>query len=88
MGLMQVLTNGRFRSVRHRVLTNSLQSRVSMIYFGGPPLSEKIAPLTSLIRGGEESLYREFTWSEYKTNASNSILADDRLGPFERVLSS
>lgn len=85
---LQVLTNGRFRSVRHRVLTNSLQSRVSMIYFGGPPLSEKIAPLTSLIRGGEESLYREFTWSEYKTNASNSILADDRLGPFERVLSS
>ncbi|XAR68214.1 Gibberellin 2-beta-dioxygenase [Bertholletia excelsa] len=82
---LQVMTNGRFKSVRHRVVANSLKSRVSMIYFGGPPLSEKIAPLASLMDGEEDSLYKEFTWFEYKTSAYKSRLADNRLGLFEKI---
>ncbi|XP_068322296.1 gibberellin 2-beta-dioxygenase-like isoform X2 [Pyrus communis] len=81
---LQVMTNGRFKSVKHRVLADTQSSRVSMIYFGGPPLSEKIAPLPSLMAEGEESLYKEFTWSEYKKSAYRSRLADNRLGLFEK----
>lgn len=81
------MTNGRFKSVRHRVLTNSSKPRVSMIYFGGPPLSEKIVPLPSLVKG-EESLYKEFTWFEYKRSAYNSRLSDDRLVLFQRIAAS
>ncbi|KAI4374665.1 hypothetical protein MLD38_012632 [Melastoma candidum] len=83
---LQVMTNGKFRSVRHRVVTNRRKSRLSMIYFGGPPLSEKIAPLPSLLmKGKESSLYKEFTWFEYKRSAYNSRLADNRLENFQRV---
>lgn len=82
---LQVLTNGRFKSVRHRVLTNSTKSRLSMIYFGGPPLSEKIMPLPSIMKEGEESLFKEFTWCEYKRSAYKSRLADYRLGLFEKA---
>ncbi|XWS16816.1 hypothetical protein CRYUN_Cryun33cG0013000 [Craigia yunnanensis] len=85
--MLQVMTNGRFKSVKHRVLANSVKSRLSMIYFGGPPLSEKIAPLSSLMRG-EQSLYREFTWFDYKKSAYNSRLADNRLMHFERTATS
>ncbi|KAL6975543.1 Gibberellin 2-beta-dioxygenase 1 [Sarracenia purpurea var. burkii] len=85
---LQVMTNGRFNSVRHRVLANSLKSRVSMIYFGGPPLSEKIAPLPSLMEGEEDSLYTEFTWSQYKTSANNSKLADNRLLLYQKFAAS
>lgn len=82
---MQVLTNGRFKSVKHRVLANSKKSRLSMIYFGGPPLSEKIAPLPSLMElEGEDSLYKEFTWFEYKKSAYKSRLADNRLLLFQK----
>ncbi|XP_073039200.1 gibberellin 2-beta-dioxygenase 1-like [Primulina eburnea] len=81
---LQVMTNGRFKSVRHRVVANSSKSRLSMIYFGGPPLSEKIAPLPSLMKG-EDSLYKEFTWFEYKKSAYKSRLADNRLGLFEKI---
>ncbi|OIT31699.1 PREDICTED: gibberellin 2-beta-dioxygenase 1-like [Nicotiana attenuata] len=81
---LQVMTNGRFKSVRHRVLANSVKSRLSMIFFGGPPLSEKIAPLASLMEGGE-SLYKEFTWFEYKKSAYKTRLADNRLVLFEKV---
>ncbi|XP_010279629.1 PREDICTED: gibberellin 2-beta-dioxygenase [Nelumbo nucifera] len=85
---LQVMTNGRFRSVKHRVLANSPKSRVSMIFFGGPPLNERIAPLASLMKEGEESLYEEFTWSEYKQSAYKSRLADNRLGNFMKKMGS
>ncbi|KAJ8484010.1 hypothetical protein OPV22_016495 [Ensete ventricosum] len=81
---LQVLTNGRFRSVRHRVLANGLKSRVSMISFFGPPPAERIAPLPQLMGEGEQSKYREFTWGEYKKASYKSRLSDDRLGRFEK----
>ncbi|XP_062090168.1 gibberellin 2-beta-dioxygenase 1-like [Humulus lupulus] len=84
---LQVMTNSRFQSVKHRVLANGLQSRVSMIYFGGPPLCEKIAPLPCLMKG-EESLYKEFTWFEYKKSAFKTRLSDNRLGHFEKIAAS
>lgn len=80
----QVLTNGRFKSVKHRVLADHGKSRFSMIYFGGPALDEKIAPSPSLLAEGESSLYKEFTWSEYKRSAYKTRLADYRLGLFEK----
>ncbi|KAL5577229.1 hypothetical protein UlMin_018928 [Ulmus minor] len=80
----QVLTNGRFKSLKHRVLAEAGKARISMIYFGGPPLCEKMAPLACLVGEGEESLYKEFTWWEYKKSAYKSRLADNRLGFFEK----
>ncbi|KAA0053981.1 gibberellin 2-beta-dioxygenase-like [Cucumis melo var. makuwa] len=80
---LQVMTNGRFKSVKHKVLADPIKSRFSMIYFGGPPLNEKIAPLPSLLEEGEQSLYREFTWWDYKNSAYKSRLGDCRLTPFE-----
>ncbi|GAB4849264.1 Gibberellin 2-beta-dioxygenase 1 [Ancistrocladus abbreviatus] len=85
---LQVMTNGRFKSIRHRVITNGYKSRMSMIYFGGPPMSEKIAPLPSLMGGGQTSLYKEFTWFEYKKSAYKSRLADNRLLLFEKIAAS
>ncbi|PHT76930.1 Gibberellin 2-beta-dioxygenase 1 [Capsicum annuum] len=82
---LQVMTNGRFKSAKHRVLTNSVKSRLSMIYFGGPPLSAKIAPLPSLMEG-KDSLYKEFTWFEYKKSAYKTRLSDNRLALFEKSL--
>nr|BAG48322.1 gibberellin 2-oxidase1 [Chrysanthemum x morifolium] len=84
---LQVMTNGRFKSIKHRVVANSKKSRMSMIYFGGPPLNEKIAPLSSLIGREEDSLYKEFTWFEYKNSAFSSSLSDNRLGLFEKLSS-
>lgn len=82
---LQVLTNGRFRSVRHRVVVNSEKSRVSMIFFGGPPPDERLAPLPQLLGDdGGRSRYRDFTWSEFKTSGCRTRLAEDRLSRFEK----
>ncbi|GJM89733.1 hypothetical protein PR202_ga05949 [Eleusine coracana subsp. coracana] len=87
---LQVLTNGRCRSVKHRVVAppEGMQSRLSFIYFCGPASSQRIAPLPEVMREGEQSLYREFTWGEYKSAAYKTRLADHRLGPFELVRAS
>jgi gibberellin 2beta-dioxygenase len=66
------------------VVAQEQRSRLSMIYFAGPPLSQRIAPLPQLMQEGEESLYREFTWGEYKHAAYKTKLADYRLGHFEK----
>lgn len=81
----QVMTNGGLKSVKHRVLTDTNMSRLSMIYFGGPPLNEKLAPLPSILMSKkEQSLYKEFTWREYKNAAYKSRLAYNRLSLFEK----
>ncbi|TVU09689.1 hypothetical protein EJB05_43180, partial [Eragrostis curvula] len=81
---LQVLTNGRFRSVKHRVVApEGTLSRLSFIYFGGAAPSQLIAPLPQVMREGEQSLYRDFTYGDYKKAAYNTVLADNRLGPFE-----
>ena len=87
--LLQVLTNGRFRSVRHRVMVTSARPRVSVIFFGGPPPRERLAPLPGLVdREGGRRPIREFTWREYKTSAYRTKLADNRLCYFETTATS
>jgi gibberellin 2beta-dioxygenase len=85
---MQVLTNGRFRSVRHRVMVNSARPRVSAIFFGGPPPRERLAPLPELVGEGGRRWYREFTWREYKTSAYKTKLSENRLCYFETAAMS
>nr|CAB3459847.1 unnamed protein product [Digitaria exilis] len=81
---LQALTNGRVRSVRHRVMVSSARPRVSVVFFAGPPLRERLAPLPGLVdREGGRRRYRDFTWREYKTSAFRTKLAENRLGYFE-----
>ena len=77
------MTNGRFRSVKHRVVVSRQTSRVSIIFNGGPPPSQRLAPLPQLLGDGGRSRYREFTWREYKSSSHKGRLVDDRLCRFE-----
>lgn len=80
------MTNGRFESVKHRVLVSSGKRRISMMYFGAPTLDTRIAPLPQLVDAtkGSDCKYRAFTWSEYKKAAYASRLSDCRLDLFKR----
>jgi gibberellin 2-oxidase len=81
---MQVLTNGRYRSVRHRVVAEAgeeVRSRLSMIYFGGPAPVERIVPVAGVMGPLEPKLYKSFTWEEYMKAAYKTNLATCRLEP-------
>ncbi|XP_010419489.1 PREDICTED: gibberellin 2-beta-dioxygenase 4-like [Camelina sativa] len=81
--LLQVMTNGRFISVRHRAVTTEHASRLSMAYFAGPSVHTKIGPLPAIITAADQPrLYRTFTWDDYKKFAYSLRLGDNRLDIF------
>lgn len=79
---LQVLTNGRFRSVRHRAVTNWCKPRMSIMYFGAPPLNSWITPLLPH-KHNQHPLYKPFTWAQYKQAAYSLRLRDSRLDLFK-----
>ncbi|KFK36116.1 hypothetical protein AALP_AA4G080200 [Arabis alpina] len=81
--LLQVMTNGRFISVKHRVLASGKESRLSTAYFAGPPLQAKIGPIPAMITAvNQPRLYQTFTWGEYKKFGYSLRLEDSRLDMF------
>ncbi|XVE52901.1 hypothetical protein DITRI_Ditri02bG0161300 [Diplodiscus trichospermus] len=63
--MLQILSNGRYRSAKHRVRTTSTKSRVSIPIFTIPKPTEKIAPLPHVVGKDGIALYREFVLADY-----------------------
>ncbi|KAH0943767.1 hypothetical protein HID58_003404 [Brassica napus] len=62
---MQILSNGRYKSVEHRVLANGSNNRISVPIFVNPKPESVIGPLPEVIANGEEPIYRDVVYSDY-----------------------
>ncbi|KAJ3694174.1 hypothetical protein LUZ60_009654 [Juncus effusus] len=64
--LMQILSNGRFRSVLHRAVVNRVHHRISVGYFCGPLPDVQVSPFNKLTDPKQGPVYRAVTWPEYQ----------------------
>lgn len=63
--LMQILSNGRYKSRLHRAVANRSRSRLSIAYLWGPPPRDVIMPVPQLVDSKHPLLYKSLTWNEY-----------------------
>ncbi|KAL8226691.1 hypothetical protein R6Q57_016523 [Mikania cordata] len=84
--VLQAMTNGRFVSVRHRAMANTLtdRSRLSLVFFGAPPPEAVITCPPQLLKKNKPR-YRAFTWAEYKSHTYAHRLGETRLDHFKSV---
>ncbi|TXG56213.1 hypothetical protein EZV62_017526 [Acer yangbiense] len=61
-----VLSNGRYKSVHHRAVTNKEQRRVTLAMFYEPNRDSVICPIEELIDEHHPPLYRNYRYSEFQ----------------------
>ncbi|WJX61945.1 hypothetical protein P8452_46992 [Trifolium repens] len=62
---IEVLSNGRYKSVVHRAVTNNVHPRVSMAMFYGPNPNTTIGPIQELIDEEHPIKYKNYRFSEF-----------------------
>ncbi|KNA13825.1 hypothetical protein SOVF_113250 [Spinacia oleracea] len=62
----EVLTNGIYKSTRHRVVTNPAKDRLSVTAFCTVDATRELTPLTELVTATRPALYKKFKVYEYK----------------------
>ncbi|XWS65085.1 hypothetical protein CRYUN_Cryun05aG0060500 [Craigia yunnanensis] len=62
---LQILSNGKYRSVEHRVVANGSKNRISVPIFVNPRPSDMIGPLPELVASGKKSIYKQILYSDY-----------------------
>ncbi|KAL5746544.1 hypothetical protein ACOSP7_027690 [Xanthoceras sorbifolium] len=64
---LQIISNGTYKSAEHRVRTTSTKSRVSIPVFTMPNPTEKIGPLSELVKR-DGARFREVVFQDYMNN--------------------
>lgn len=62
---LQILSNGRYKSVEHSVIASKSCDRVSVPFFVNPKPSDHLYPLPEILANGEEPLYKKVLYSDY-----------------------
>ncbi|VAH68512.1 unnamed protein product [Triticum turgidum subsp. durum] len=82
---LEVLTNGRYKSVEHRAVTNGEQDRLSIVTFYAPAYDVELGPLPELVADGEACRYRRFKHGEYSRHYVTSKLEGKKTLDFAKI---
>lgn len=63
--LVEVMTNGRYKSVEHRAITNAERARLSIALFYSAGMDAEVAPASKLVDEHHPCVYRKFKHEEY-----------------------
>jgi isopenicillin N synthase-like dioxygenase len=63
--LVEVMTNGRYKSVEHRAVTSRERARLSVALFYSAGMDAEVAPSSKIVDEDQQLLYRKFIHDEY-----------------------
>ncbi|KAK7407473.1 hypothetical protein VNO78_09424 [Psophocarpus tetragonolobus] len=63
--ILEILTNGIYRSIEHRATINSEKERISIASFHGPQINKVIGPAPSLITSQRPALFKSILVEDY-----------------------
>ncbi|MED6192091.1 hypothetical protein PIB30_006916 [Stylosanthes scabra] len=63
--ILEILTNGIYRSIEHRVTINSKKERISIATFHRPQMNKVIGPIASLITHERRALFKRISVADY-----------------------
>ncbi|XP_059280927.1 feruloyl CoA ortho-hydroxylase F6H1-3-like [Lycium ferocissimum] len=62
---LQIRSNGRYKSIEHRVIANGSNNRVSVPIFVNPKPNDVIGPIQEVLESGEKAMYKQVLYSDY-----------------------
>ncbi|KAJ0953152.1 putative oxoglutarate/iron-dependent dioxygenase, non-heme dioxygenase domain-containing protein [Helianthus annuus] len=62
---LQIMSNGNYKSVEHRVVANGRSNRISVPIFVNPRPSDVIGPLPEVLESGEKQIYKNVLYKDY-----------------------
>ncbi|KAK3431062.1 hypothetical protein EUGRSUZ_E02891 [Eucalyptus grandis] len=63
--ILEIVTNGAYRSIEHRATINSMKERLSFATFYGPKLDGEMGPAPSLVSSDKPALFRRIGVADY-----------------------
>ncbi|KAI4337941.1 hypothetical protein L6164_016303 [Bauhinia variegata] len=72
---LEVVSNGRYKSVLHRAVLNNRDTRISVVLVNGPALDKDISPAQGLLEK-EKPLFESRTYNDYVQDMRKSKFAD------------
>ncbi|VVA91598.1 unnamed protein product [Arabis nemorensis] len=64
--ILEIITNGTYRSIEHRGVVNSEKERLSIATFHSPGIYKEIGPAKSIVERQEVANFKRLTMKEYK----------------------
>ena len=63
--MLQIMSNGTYRSIEHRATVNSLKERISIATFCSPKMDGEICPAPSLVTPETPAMFRRISVVDY-----------------------
>ncbi|KAH9291952.1 hypothetical protein KI387_042856 [Taxus chinensis] len=82
---LEVLTNGKYKSVEHRAVTNPNKERLSIVTFHAPSYNVELGPLPQFIDEHHPQLYKKYIHADYNRHYLTNKLQGKKSLDFARI---
>eukprot|EP01018_Ginkgo_biloba_P006791 Gb_19770 [translate_table: standard] len=83
--MLEIMSNGRYKSVEHRAVTNKEKERISIASFYSPGLKTHVGPAPDFIDDLHPCLYRKLKRLDYMNNFFNNKLNRKKAIDFAKI---